>query len=285
VYVDIDGLDPGEHSGRITVEDEEDRDSRGTIRVTVVVEEEEVDEAEETLSEDAVESYLLAALAVPPEGGTVSISVAPGASGYSEGASVTVTASPSPGYAFVGWSGDAGGVSPTLTVVMNNHRTITARFLRFDVSGLDDVSVAFAPEGLVELSVIPYPVESIPSEPPGFRLLRAYVIQPAGSGSFSLQFDDLVDAENAAVFQVVNGAWSQLPRSVMGDTSLQVSLPVAETVLALAYPGASSGGLFQPVIDFFASGSTTSIIVLVGLGVAVAVVVVLLLVLRQRYLY
>lgn len=47
---------------------------------------------------------------------------------YASGTSVTVTATPSAGYSFSGWSGDCSGASPQCTVVMNAHRDVTAHF-------------------------------------------------------------------------------------------------------------------------------------------------------------
>lgn len=47
---------------------------------------------------------------------------------YSSGASVTLTASPSAGYSFTQWSGDASGSTNPLTITMSSHKTITATY-------------------------------------------------------------------------------------------------------------------------------------------------------------
>jgi len=246
-------------------------------------------EEEEEEGEETPDTYILAASVTPAGAGTISRSVQPNASGYYLlDTTVTLTATPAEGYAFVGWTGDAGGNAPTATVVLSNHRSVVATFLRFDASGLTNVKLSYAPPEMTGLTIIPYPVESIPTSPDGFRLLSAYVVQPEGSGTFTLEFTGVTDADNVAVFQVVNGQWAQVPRTVLGGTTLQFSLPVADAVLALAYPGSSSSvsalwdkfkGAFSTIDD------TTLIIVGVVGAVLVGVVVVLLLVWRQRQSY
>ena len=283
VYVDISGLEEGQYTADITIEDDDDDDNSATVRVTLVLEEEEEEE------EETPDTYILAASVAPAGAGTISRSVQPNASGYYPlDTTITLTATPTEGYAFVGWTGDAGGSVPTATVVMSNHRSVVATFLRFDASGLTNVKLSYAPPEMTGLTVIPYPVESIPTSPDGFRLLSAYVVQPEGSGTFALEFTGVTDADNVAVFQVVNGQWAQVPRTVLGGTTLQFSLPVTDAVLALASPGSSSSvsalwdkfkGAFSTIDD------TTLIIVGVVGAVLVGAVVVLLLVRRQRQSY
>ncbi len=53
---------------------------------------------------------------------------------YPELSSVTLTAVANPGFWFTGWSGDATGTSNPLTVVMTNHKTITANFAPVDIN-------------------------------------------------------------------------------------------------------------------------------------------------------
>jgi uncharacterized repeat protein (TIGR02543 family) len=52
----------------------------------------------------------------------------PDAASYSANAVVTLTAVPSTGYAFVGWSGDASGATNPVTVTMNGNKSVTALF-------------------------------------------------------------------------------------------------------------------------------------------------------------
>ena len=67
------------------------------------------------------------ALAVVPVGhGTVSIN--PQANSYASGSSVTITATPGAGHAFIGWSGGASGTNNPLTLQLNASETIYANF-------------------------------------------------------------------------------------------------------------------------------------------------------------
>jgi uncharacterized repeat protein (TIGR02543 family) len=59
-------------------------------------------------------------------GGTVAKS--PDLPAYDYGTNVTLTPTPSPGYQFAGWSGDAGGSTQPLTVSMTTDKVITATF-------------------------------------------------------------------------------------------------------------------------------------------------------------
>jgi uncharacterized repeat protein (TIGR02543 family) len=57
-----------------------------------------------------------------------SISPQPGPDGYALGTEVTFTATPTKGYRFVSWGGDASGSSKTLTITIDSPKTITATF-------------------------------------------------------------------------------------------------------------------------------------------------------------
>lgn len=57
-----------------------------------------------------------------------SITRDPNSSSYTSGATVTLTANPSSGYTFTGWSGDASGTTNPLTITMNSNKNITANF-------------------------------------------------------------------------------------------------------------------------------------------------------------
>ncbi len=51
-----------------------------------------------------------------------------GAYSYLSGTTVALTATANAGSVFVGWSGDASGTNPTISVVMNGHKSVTAVF-------------------------------------------------------------------------------------------------------------------------------------------------------------
>ena len=86
----------------------------------------------------------------PTGGGSVSLSPA---GPYYYGAVVTLRASPSPGYRFARWSGDASGTSATTTVTMKENKRVTAHFtqirytLTVDPSPPGGGSVSRSPAG------------------------------------------------------------------------------------------------------------------------------------------
>jgi uncharacterized repeat protein (TIGR02543 family) len=69
-------------------------------------------------------TYTLTVNASPTNGGSVS-----GGGTFPAGSSRTVTATTNGGFEFLGWSGDATGTNPTLSVTVNTNLTITANFL------------------------------------------------------------------------------------------------------------------------------------------------------------
>jgi len=72
----------------------------------------------------ASDRYNLTTNVSPTEGGSVS----PSGGAYDAGVTVTITATANSGYVFDFWSGSASGTSPTTTVVMDAHKSVTAHF-------------------------------------------------------------------------------------------------------------------------------------------------------------
>lgn len=72
------------------------------------------------------EDYTLTTHSDPVEGGTVQANPTGGT--YSEGTSVTLTATPNKGYTFDHWSGDVSGSSSSVTITMNADKAVTAHF-------------------------------------------------------------------------------------------------------------------------------------------------------------
>jgi uncharacterized repeat protein (TIGR02543 family) len=73
-----------------------------------------------------VDQFSLVTNVSPAGAGTVTKS--PNNSTYAPNASVQLTATPSTGWRFVGWSGDASGSTNPTTVTMSSNRTVTAQF-------------------------------------------------------------------------------------------------------------------------------------------------------------
>jgi uncharacterized delta-60 repeat protein/uncharacterized repeat protein (TIGR02543 family) len=89
-------------------------------------------------------------------------------SDYLRGTAVNLSATPDPGWEFVGWSGDASGTSTSITVVMDRNKTVTAQFaaiprytLTVTMGGSGSVSGNTKPDYLrgtaVNLSATPAP--------------------------------------------------------------------------------------------------------------------------------
>ena len=76
--------------------------------------------------------------------------VDPSSGTYNENSSVVITATPSTGFEFTGWSGDASGTDNPLTVSMNSNKTITANFIRTKYT----LSVGKIGEGTITQEVI-----------------------------------------------------------------------------------------------------------------------------------
>lgn len=79
-------------------------------------------------------SYSISADVAPAGAGSVS-----GGGSYTEGTSVTLTATANPGYRFVGWveSGTTVSTNPNYTFVANSNRSLTAQFDRISSGGGD----------------------------------------------------------------------------------------------------------------------------------------------------
>jgi uncharacterized repeat protein (TIGR01451 family)/uncharacterized repeat protein (TIGR02543 family) len=69
--------------------------------------------------------YKLSASPSPSEGGTVNPS---GSNWYDSGRNITISAKASPGYTFIGWSGDLTGATNPKVTTMNGPKTVTANF-------------------------------------------------------------------------------------------------------------------------------------------------------------
>ncbi len=282
VSVDVGSLKPDKYTAKITIKSSDATNSPRTVDVTLTVEESD-GSSNGSGGGTGPLGHLLLVATNPGGAGTVTPSVPMGSQGYPDGTSVSLTVAPAQGYTFIGWSGDATGSDNPVTVVMKGNRNVTANFLRFDAAGLTNVSIPYASPGMASVSVIQYPSGSIPSSPKGFRILTAYVVDPQGSGTFTLRFDGLADVNNVGVFKVVGNTWQQLPRAVVGAGALQVTLDATDPILALAYPG--SAGILDSIKSLFGGASTTTIVVVAVGIVCIVLVVVLLLVLGRRESY
>jgi hypothetical protein len=108
---------------------------------------------------------------------------------YEAGTSVTLTATPDPGRAFAGWSGDlSGGENPT-TLVMDGHKSVTARF-----------------EGTSTVSITPVSGGGIALDPPGGSYLAGTIVGVTATPDAGFLFrgwtGDLGGSENPTLLAV-----------------------------------------------------------------------------------
>jgi len=71
--------------------------------------------------------YTLTVNVTPTNGGTASCN--PSGTSYKAGSKVAVTATPSNGYRFTGWSGASNDTAATVTITMDDNQTLTANFV------------------------------------------------------------------------------------------------------------------------------------------------------------
>jgi len=83
--------------------------------------------------------YTLTTYVYPSDGGTVT----PNGGSYQDGATVTLTATPSAGYTFSHWSGDITGSQNPATITMDSDKTVIANFI--EVSNQYTLTVSTSP--------------------------------------------------------------------------------------------------------------------------------------------
>ena len=98
-------------------------------------------------TDDDPEQFTLSVQVNPANSGTVS----PASGTFDDGTQVTLTATPSQGYAFVNWTGAASGNDNPLLITMTSDKTVTAVFALVDSDG----------DGVPDLS------DQCPDTPPG----------------------------------------------------------------------------------------------------------------------
>ena len=121
-------------------------------------------------------------LVLDPPGGT-----------YNSGTVVTVTAVPAPGFQFVGFAGDIGGVANPSTITMNSNKLVTVIFTQ--VSG-----------GQFTLSATPVGSGTVAFNPPGGVYDAGTVVTltatPSSGGQFLNWSGDLSGSSNPATITV-----------------------------------------------------------------------------------
>ena len=94
-------------------------------------------------------TYTLNTASSPTNGGTVS-----GAGSYSDGATASLTATPSAGWTFVNWTGDLTGTANPATITMNTNKNVTAVFTQtgFTIAASAGANGTISPAGNVSVA-------------------------------------------------------------------------------------------------------------------------------------
>jgi len=224
VSVDISGLDAGEYDAEITIRDPDASNDREEVEVTLEI------------SGGGLVSglYTLTTRASPSNAGTIGRSVAQPGGGYAEGTAVQLTAIPSPGYAFVNWSGALAGSDNPATVIMSSPKSVIANFVLFHIGALTNVELVSVSPQVISISVGTYPAQGLGGMASGFTVERAYVVTPQGSGTFTLRFTGISAPHNVMAYKVGDAFWTLLPTTVAGTDAIDVTMEVADPIIVLA---------------------------------------------------
>jgi len=99
-------------------------------------------------------TYYTLTTSVSPAGGG-SVSVYPDSVSYASGMNVMVTATPSSGYTFTGWSGASTSTNSSVTITMNGDKTLTANFEQQTTTTYYTLTTSVSPTGGGSVSVNP----------------------------------------------------------------------------------------------------------------------------------
>ncbi|MDO9580696.1 MAG: hypothetical protein Q7J06_09060, partial [Bacteroidales bacterium] len=105
-------------------------------------------------------------------------------------------------------------------------------------SAPENVSVTKADPGVesVTVTIEPVPGLDVTEMPAGIDPQEAYVVEPTGTGSFTLIFTDVSNASDIRVYKVVDGTWTLLDTTVVGETTIKVTMEVGDPILVFAAP-------------------------------------------------
>lgn len=85
-----------------------------------------------TKIEQVLSGQFILTVDIAPSSSAGSVSRVPDKSTYTNGETVTLTATSNPGYAFSNWTGDTGGSINPITLTMSGNKTVTANFTQAD---------------------------------------------------------------------------------------------------------------------------------------------------------
>ncbi|MBC7187086.1 MAG: VCBS repeat-containing protein, partial [Calditrichaeota bacterium] len=187
------------------------------------------------------EYYL--SLARSPEAGGTLVPAPPGG-WYAQGTTVVLTATPSQGYVWAGWSGDLVGLGNPATVVMNRPLSVTANF-----AALRQILLSTVPEGReIVVDGTPYAAPQTFSWPKGSRhTIAAPSPQSVSSGT-------------RYVFQSWSDGGEQSHEVVVDEVSAYVATFLLQHYLTTRSNPPEGGSVTPaPPGEWFAAGSQVSV--------------------------
>lgn len=151
-------------------------------------------------------------------GGTASTSPAPNCGGnYYAGTAVTLTATPSTGFSFAGWTGITGG-NPT-TITMDGNKAISANFT--------------ANCYMLTTSVVPSPSSSPPASPAGGAIGVSVTDAPNGTCAGGYTYNTEIELTAAPAATYTFASWSGI---VSGTANpVRFRMPASNTSAAARY--------------------------------------------------
>ncbi len=181
----------------------------------------------------------------PESGGAVDLSPNQPAESYSEDSEVELNAIPANGYAFGSWSGSlSGSINPT-TVIMSRNKKVTANFVLFDTGNLTNMGLVKAGTEVTSISVDSCPAENLGDVPPDLDIQSAYVVDSEGSGSFTLKFTDVSNAEHVKFYKIVDASWTELENVTTSGSTAELDMEIGNSIIALMLPASEKPASFS----------------------------------------
>ena len=265
VSADISGMSAGDYDATITISDPEAANSPQTVPVSLNI-------------SSAVTYYSLTVTCSPTVGGSVTLAPAQPAEGYGANTSVQLTAAPATGYDFGSWSGDLSGSTNPATITMSSNKAVTANFVEFSAPANVDVTAADPGVGSIDVTAKSLDEVDLTNRPERLLTQEAYVVDPTGSGSFTLRFTGLANTSNIRVYKVGDTTWTELPVTVIDATTVEVTMEVEDPTIVFGRlrTGAGGGGTGYLPDNLKILGPW------IGFGLATILLVVIIYLIRRR---
>jgi len=193
-----------------------------------------------TANFEAVPTYTLTMAVDPPGSGTATDETGTGP--YEEDEQVSIKAQAGAGYRFVNWTAPAGAFAnanaeETTFTMPGQDVTVTANFLAFSAPG--NVDLVGADPGVESISVSSIDLDGVDTTnmPEDIEPQEAYIVDPTGTGSFTLRFTGVANASSIVIYKVVDSTWTQISPTaitVIPPTTIEVTMEVGDPIIVFA---------------------------------------------------